>query len=142
MDGRSILPLLIDGNDKTVPKQTRKHVNQLAPKGRDSFIANWRDSVFIEYYYNADNAKCNGYKTEDIHNNFIGIRHMADSEFGDTSYTEYQTGDQGQADISFDKVDFVEYFNLTADNWQMKNLAQKGAPGPVGTTQTQLHDKL
>jgi hypothetical protein len=24
--------------------------------------------------------------------------------------------------VNFDAVDFVEYFNLTADNWQMMNL--------------------
>jgi N-acetylglucosamine-6-sulfatase len=138
MDGRSILPLLIDGSDANVPTQTRNHINQLAPKGQDTFIANWRDSVFIEYYYNADNAKCGGYNTEDIHNNFIGLRHMADSEFGDTSYTEYETGNQAQTDISFDAVDFVEYFKLSKDPWQMKNLWKAGD----NETQSKLHTKL
>lgn len=138
MDGRSIAPLLIDGGDETVPKQTRSHVNQLAPDGRDAFAAGWRDSAFIEYYYNADNAKCNGYKTEDLHNNFIGLRHMADSEFGDTSFTEYQTGNQKEGDINFDDLDFVEYFNLSDDPWQMKNLWKQGD----NVTQAKLHDKL
>jgi len=138
MDGRSILPLIVDAEDSTVPAQTRKHVKELAPEGREAFAAKWRDSVFIEYYYNADNAKCDGYKTEDIHNNFIGLRHLKDSEFGDTSYAEYQTGNQQKANIDFDNIDFVEYFSLSEDPWQMNNLWKKGD----NATQSKLHDKL
>merc|ERR1712190_382712 len=81
MDGRSFAPLLIDESDPAVPEQTRRHVRSLAPNGKESFAADWRDSVFIEYYFNDNNAKCGGYKTEDIHNNFIGLRHLAGSEF-------------------------------------------------------------
>lgn len=138
MDGRSILPLLMDGNDASVPEQTRKHIKQIAPQGRDAYVRGWRDSVFIEYYFNSNNAKCSGYNTEDIHNNFIGLRHMAGSEFGDTSYAEYQTGNQAHGDISFDKVDFVEYFNLTEDNWQMNNLWNK----TQAATLDRLHAKV
>jgi hypothetical protein len=39
---------------------------------------------------------------------------QADSEFGDTSYALFQSGNQAQANIDFTKADFVEYFNLTA----------------------------
>merc|ERR1712125_246047 len=98
MDGRSILPLLIDAEDSTVPERTRAHVSKLSPHGFHDFASKWRDSVFIEYYFNANNSKCGGDNTEDIHNNFIGLRHLVGSEFGDTSYAEYQTGNQGQED--------------------------------------------
>lgn len=129
-----------------MPAQTRKHVASLAPDGSSKFAAGWRDSVFIEYYFNDNNAKCGGYNTEDIHNNFIGIRHMEGSEFGDTSYTEYQSGSLGKQSIGFGAtdVDFIEYFNLTADNWQMDNLWKKGATpaAPAGPVQAKLHDKL
>lgn len=138
MDGRSIMPLLIDGHDETVPAQTRAHVMRLAPKGQAAYAASWRDHVFIEYYFNANNSKCGGYNTEDIHNNFIGLRHTAGSEFGDTSYAEYMTGSQGQSDVSFDAVDFVEYFNLTEDTWQMRNLWKTGDQ----TAQRKLSQKL
>merc|ERR1712107_163433 len=125
MDGRSIVPLLIDSDDESVPEETRNHVKELAPKGQEAYISNWRDSAFIEHYYVSDNEKCNGYKTEDLHNNFIGIRHMADSEFGDSSYAEYQSGNLNKEEINFDNVDFVEYFKLSEDPWQMKNLWKK-----------------
>ena len=125
MDGRSIAPLLLEADAPGLPAQTKAHVVALAPHGQKAFASTWRDSVFIEYYFNSPNTKCRDYPTEDSHNNFIGVRHLAGSEFGDTSYTEYQTGNQADAEtngIQFDNVDFIEYFNLTADNWQMKNL--------------------
>ena len=62
MDGRSIVPLLIDPAAAGVvcPSQTAKHVRALAPQGAKAFRAAWRDSVFVEYYFNSPNAKCTG----------------------------------------------------------------------------------
>ena len=34
----------------------------------------------------------NCYKTESPENNFIAVRHMPNSEMGDTLYAEFQTG--------------------------------------------------
>merc|ERR1712070_1049183 len=42
-DGRSIVPLLVDGDDEAVPSQTRKHLQELAPEGREEYAASWRD---------------------------------------------------------------------------------------------------
>lgn len=144
MDGRSIVPLLMDAEDTAVPAATRRHLYDLqGPIGRrESYAASWRDAVFVEYYFNDPNVKCHGkYPTEDTHNNFIGIRYMAGSEFGDVSFTEYQTGDQANATIDFDQVDFVEYFNVAADYWQMDNLWKRGGRGG-GPTQKKLHTNL
>lgn len=138
MDGRSILPLLVDQDDETVPAQTRAHIAKIAPQGREAYAAGWRDHVFIMYYFNDKNTKCDGYDTEDVHNNFISLRHMPWSEFGDTSYTEYQSGNQHDADIAFDDVDFVEYFNVSEDKWQMHNLWKVGDKD----VQQKLSDKL
>lgn len=138
MDGRSYAPLLIDGDDDAVPAQTRAHIKAVAPNGKAAYQSAWRDSVFIEYYYNSANAKCSGqYPTESAANNFIGIRHLEGSEFGDTLYAEYQTGNQNEAPygINFTRVDFVEYYNLTADTWQMNNLAN-------ASTTREAQDKL
>jgi hypothetical protein len=84
-------------------------------------------------------VKCGGYPTESPANNFIGVRHMAGSEFGDTLYSEFQSGNQQVADVNFTQVDFVEYYNLTADTWQMDNL--RDAPGTEGA-QAKLKAKL
>ena len=94
MDGKSITPLLIDATVAGVPTQTVAGINQLAPQGKTAYGAAWRDSIFIEYYYNSRNAKCENYPTESDANNFIGIRHFGGSDpvkpskYGDTSYTE------------------------------------------------------
>lgn len=172
MDGRSIVPLLVNASDTAVPTQTLAHIAkvvydsytdvcvecvcsfhwtglqvtsilkrslqqksaffcvhtycalslklragqrhslwglcacvQVAPQGPAAYGRAWRDHVFIEYYFNDLNTKCADYPTEDIHNNFITIRHMAGSAFGDTSYSEYQSGTQSQAPgVNFDKV--------------------------------------
>jgi N-acetylglucosamine-6-sulfatase len=122
MDGRSIMPLLVDQDDETVPAATRAHVAKIAPQGSEAYAAQWRDHVYIMYYFNDNNSKCGGYNTEDVHNNFISVRYMPWSEFGDVSYTEYQSGKQHDNDIIFDAVDFVEYFNVSEDKWQMNNL--------------------
>ena len=140
MDGRSYAPLLIDADDASVPARTRAHLKALAPAGKAAFQAGWRDSAFIEYYYNTANTKCAKYPTESPANNFIGIRHMeGHPEFGDTLYSEFQTGNQAKKNIDFSDVDFVEYYNLTADTWQMENL--RDAPG-TEDVQKKLSAKL
>ena len=58
MDGKSITPLLIDATVAGVPTQTVAGINQLAPQGKTAYGAAWRDSIFIEYYYN-DYNYCN-----------------------------------------------------------------------------------
>ena len=64
---------------------------------------------------------------------------MEHSNFGDVSYAEYQTGNQGQANIDFTAVDFVEFFNVTTDNWQMDNMWNDTS---TAATQAELHKVL
>lgn len=69
------------------------------------------------------------YETESLANNFIGLRSMLGSEFGDTLYAEYQSGSQIAAPgIDFSAPDFIELFNVTADKWMMNNLYDNRAP--------------
>merc|ERR1719160_1226278 len=65
------------------------------------------------------------YETEDPSNNYIALRRFEDGV--GTLYAEFQTGDETEHDIKFDKVDFVEHFNVATDPWQMKNLAKDPA---------------
>lgn len=186
MDGKSLVPLLVD----------EEHVHELAPStqrhlgvlgagtklGRVSYKAAWRDSVFIEYYYNDYNAKCtanctsvpsaqypdadsscaelgqapNGvcwqgckdgcYQTETPANNFIAVRNMEGSAMGNTLYAEYQSGFLNQSwthmkDIDFTTVDFVEYYNVSNDPWQMDNLHKSTAAADPATIE-ELHLKV
>ena len=58
------------------------------------------------------------YATEDVNNNFIGLRRVADG----TLYAEYQAGHQTQEDVDFAAPTFYELFNATSDPWLMHNL--------------------
>jgi hypothetical protein len=78
------------------------------------------------------------YPTESPANNFIVLRSMPGSQFGDTMYAEFETGDLNRAEINFTKVDFHELYNSTADPWQMQNLYNSTS----ATTLTALHDAL
>ena len=56
-------------------------------------------------------------------------------------YYRYQTGNQadGPYGINFTRTDFVEFFNLTRDTWQMNNLWHDPA---TSATQQELRTKL
>lgn len=60
MDGRSIVPFIVDSSQMdgvpTVLKSTGEHLLMLGDAR--AYTDNWRDEVFIEYYYNAYNTKC------------------------------------------------------------------------------------
>ena len=79
------------------------------------------------------------YRTEDRSNNFIAIRRPPGSPSGNVLYAEFQTGDLTTADIKFDRVDFTEFYNLTADPWQMHNLAGQLPKQHAGELHQRLH---
>lgn len=64
----------------------------------------------------------NCYATEDDQNNFIAIRSLKDGE--NTLYAEYQRGSLYEADVQFDSIDFVEYYDLDTDAVMLQNKAK------------------
>ena len=54
------------------------------------------------------NTCTNCYPTESIANNFIVLRSMTGSNFGNTLYAEFATGNQMQTDIDFKTLSFKE----------------------------------
>mmetsp|Transcript_26042 Transcript_26042/g.67086 ORF Transcript_26042/g.67086 Transcript_26042/m.67086 type:complete len:502 (-) Transcript_26042:330-1835(-) len=165
MDGKSIVPFLVNPKDPAVSEATQRHLANLGDP--EAYGARWRTGVFHEYYFCDFNDKCvqdcpagqypksdsycgdlennaecwcpGGsmcYRTEDQHNNFIALRSLANGT--NTLYTEYQTGDLADGDILFDKVDFVEYFDVAADPWQMRNLANSSEAAVVGDLHREL----
>ena len=76
--------------------------------------------------------------TESIANNFIVLRSMAGSRFGNTLYVEFETGDQMQTNIQFKNLSFVEYYDLDKDAWMMDNAID--APStPKAALAAELH---
>ena len=176
MDGKSLVPLLIENPGKHVERSdavlenmqplpvlhsTHSHLEALGDL--QQYAESWRRSVFIEYYYVNENDKCmanctttvpshqypfadancgdltpgknavcwggggcnkNCYPTEFAGNNFIALRTMPSSTYGNMLYVEYQAGNQIANNINFTKVDFIELYNVTSDPWMLENLHQ------------------
>ena len=82
------------------------------------------------------------YRTEDEANNFIALRRppLDGVPGSDVLYAEFQRGDLTSGeDILFDDVDFTEYYNTSADPWQLDNLAQQAE---TAAARTELHSRL
>eukprot|EP00927_Polykrikos_kofoidii_P025765 TRINITY_DN23087_c0_g1_i1.p1 TRINITY_DN23087_c0_g1~~TRINITY_DN23087_c0_g1_i1.p1 ORF type:complete len:582 (-),score=64.81 TRINITY_DN23087_c0_g1_i1:25-1770(-) len=56
MDGRSIVPFLVDVHSKELLESTVNHIAELGHLG--AYRRSWRKEVFIEYYYCDFNVKC------------------------------------------------------------------------------------
>lgn len=167
MDGRSIAPFLFKLEDPTVPESARAHLKALGDV--EFYKARWRDEVFIEYYFVASNTKCTSgckagaypdldawcgnlatnsacwcpkspgvagcYDTETSENNFIALRSLKNDDL----YVEFQTGLQNMRDIKFNRIDFVEYYRLDSDPWEMRNLADVTPRASLDSLHARLH---
>ena len=80
----------------------------------------------------------NCYATENIENNFIVLRSMSGSRFGNSLYAEFETGDQGLDWVNFTNISFVEYFELDADPWMMDNKA-RDRTAPIDALHAESH---
>ena len=56
-----------------------------------------------------------------------------------TLYAEFQTGDLANGDIKFDAVDFVEYYDVDKDPWEVNNLATIAPASVLAPLKKQLH---
>jgi hypothetical protein len=176
MDGRSIVPFLVEPQSAALPQGTRRHLDSLGDL--DAYHKAWRQEVFIEYYFVNTNIKCvnttcemgkyperdancadltpganadcwcgddsyptdpsgNCYATEDTANNFIAVRSLKSGT--NTVYVEYQSGDLRSNAIDFNKVDFVEYFDLDQDHVQLNNLARTAARDVLDLLSKRVH---
>jgi len=83
----------------------------------------------------APNTTC--YATESRSNNFIALRRLGDGV--NTLYAEFQSGTQTSQSIEFDEVDFLEYYDIDKDPWQMNNLAAHRDRGSFSDEHKRLH---
>jgi len=61
------------------------------------------------------------YPSENDQNNFIALRLINATH--NLIYTKYKTGSQTEDNITFQDPDFIEIFNVSADPWNLVNLA-------------------
>jgi N-acetylglucosamine-6-sulfatase len=167
MDGHSIVPFLVRRQAELL-ESTWQHLLQLGDMS--AYEASWRQEVFIEYYFCAENVKCTSecppgnypskdsncadlannadcwcgrvndpscYKTESKANNFIALRELRQSR--NSLYAEFQTGDLTSSDVDFQNVDFIEFYNVGKDPWQMHNMATTAPQEEIATLHKRLH---
>ena len=151
-DGRSILPLLnsneadIDSwRDEVFIEYYYNDPNIKCVEGciPDAGKYPTRDSFCTELTV-LPNTVCWGpppcnktcYPTENNMNNFRAIRRF--DEAG-TLYAEYAIGNQSNATIEFESVDFHELFQAKYDPWMIKNLYNRTDESVVQSLQTALN---
>lgn len=171
MDGKSLVPFLLD-SEAQITEHARNHLEALGDL--QVYHDEWRQEVFIEYYYCNWNVKCvnpqckgdtpqgkhrysypqsDGYCTtltpgnntdcwcqsqeypvdpagdcipvEDPINNFLALRRLQAGQ--NFVYAEYQRGDMSTADVRFDNISFVEFFDLDTDPDHMYNLGMNAS---------------
>ncbi|KAL1515903.1 hypothetical protein AB1Y20_002517 [Prymnesium parvum] len=186
MDGRSLLPLLVDASAPALPAAVRAHLEALGPAAR--YGAAWRDAVLLEHLFVDENTKCVAnctpcaecrtpskdvncatprtesgcwstreakwkqlptkcssecFPTESLQNNFVALRHVAGSPFGDSLYAEFQAGQQDVPAIDFCAPPIhIELFNITQDPWQMDNLHSSASAALERKLRGKLHSWL
>ncbi len=119
IDGKSIVPLIVDGSDANVPESTAQHL----ARHDERYVSDWRQSILIEYYFVDNNTKCipDCYNIEDASNNYIGLRKTnPKGPDGNMLYAEFQTSNNSE--VYFDQPDFYEVYDVEKDPWEMNNL--------------------
>ena len=116
----------VDG-DPCLPPATGGYPN------RDTWCGDLDTNTHCWALYNC-NTSC--YDTETPHNNYIGLRTITGEN---TLYVEYKTGNLDQAAIEFDKVDFVEMYDLATDPWQQKNIEKESPVAKKAALKQELH---
>eukprot|EP00928_Gymnodinium_smaydae_P000209 TRINITY_DN10075_c0_g3_i2.p1 TRINITY_DN10075_c0_g3~~TRINITY_DN10075_c0_g3_i2.p1 ORF type:complete len:583 (-),score=123.51 TRINITY_DN10075_c0_g3_i2:400-2148(-) len=99
----------------------------------DSWCTNLAENSVCWCGPTAGTSDC--YATEDSANNFIALRRpeldcpetRARGGGGGSLYAEFQTGDVSESAVGFKRVDFVEYFEVSEDPWQLRNRAAEAS---------------
>jgi len=116
MDGKSVVPLLVDSTHSAVLPSTQRHiVAQTEPK---EYAASWRTFHPIEFA-GLNNHTWFGHLIDDVvSNTYRALRFVADPAYGDLLYAEFT----GNSDWHFQAPVHYELFNMTSDPHQLKNI--------------------
>jgi N-acetylglucosamine-6-sulfatase len=125
VDGRSFLPLIASGGggEEQLPPTVRAH---LAAHDAASVAAGWRKSHFIQHYSVGAGSYCgDGHHIDGPDNNFIAVRHLPGSAYGNVLYAIFQWANgtnYGTGNVDFQDPFFFEFYNMDSDPWQMNNI--------------------
>ena len=89
IDGHSFLSFILPSADEpAVPEYVRPALrDEIAQRAQ----AGWRQSVFVHHYQVGAGSYCGpGHHIDQEDNNFIAVRHLPGSKFGNVLYSEFQ----------------------------------------------------
>ena len=120
MDGKSFLPMIVNASTPQLPASV---VQGLGDKSAEDVADGWRDMVFVEHYRVGAGSYCGtGHHIDGMDNNFIAIRTMPGSKFGNFLYAEFQWANgtnYGMGNVDFKSPFLFEAFDMDKDPWQV-----------------------
>lgn len=119
MDGKSVVPLLVDPDNSAVLPSTKHHIAALTSGSAVADLAaDWRTFHPIEFAA-LNNHSWFGHLIDDVvSNTYRAIRFVADPTYGDLLYAEFTA----VSDWHFEAPVHYELFNMTEDPHQLKNI--------------------
>jgi len=119
MDGKSVVPLLVDAEESAVLSSTKQHIVELTQDNTvKQYAAQWRTVHPIEFAA-LNNHTWFGHLVDDVvSNTYRALRFVADPAFGDMLYAEFTA----VKDWHWEAPVHYELFNMTEDPHQLKNI--------------------
>jgi hypothetical protein len=129
MDGKSIIPLVVDPLDPTVPESVKSHIaTQKALGSADSKADSWRQFHFVEYYSLGSVTRTGHLVDDPKSNTYRALRYVgpdaAAAGHGNILYAEFTA----VTDWDFQNVSFHEMYDLDVDPYQLDNIYHLASP--------------
>ena len=88
--------------------------------------AGWRQSPFVQHHRVGAGSYCgDGHHIDGMDNNYIAVRHLPGSKYGNILYAIFQWANNtnyGVGNVDFQQPFFFEYYDMDNDPWQMRNI--------------------
>ena len=145
MDGKSIIPLVVDPSDPTVPESVRLHIARHTGGGSSAsgseseragaagavgavdtvvsgYADNWRKFHFVEYYSLGSITRTGHLVDDPKSNTYRAVRYVgpaaAKAGHGNILYAQFTA----VSDWHFQNVSFHEMYDLDVDPYQLNNI--------------------
>ena len=128
MDGKSIIPLVVDPTDPTVPESVKAHIAHQTASEVGVKRENWRKFHFVEYY-SLGSVTRTGHLVDDPNSNtYRAVRYVgpdaAAAGHGNMLYAQFTA----VKDWHFENVSFHEMYDLDKDPYQLDNIYSSASP--------------
>lgn len=125
MDGKSVVPLIVDGADPATPPSVLRHLDESAGTNN---AGTWRPFHFVEYYSLGSVTRTGHLVDDPKSNTYRAVRYVGPaSTMGNILFAEFTA----VTDWHFHNVSFREMFDLNADPYQLNNIYGAASPATI-----------